>query len=314
MSNTKAKTISFLLEDGTLKGVMCIEDSNWNAGELYSAPRESVNQLISSEACNKYGVYLLLSEDMVYVGQSRDLSFRIKQHLSGKDWWERVIVLTTKDDNLNRSDIDYLESVLIDKAYENSKLDCDNKKKGNIQKVTKFRKVELDQYLEEAFFILALIGVAVFDKSEKGLKKKAKLLISTPPQMDYVITDIQCKSDAIKLLSENGIIIENECNYAKRQKNRFEYWINPRISVVTEEWDLILNNQFEKELIYIHIPANTFSLSDGIKKGLYVRKDKPIYIDLNILTETLCDRRSGCDFSGYVKSTIKYGESAWKTL
>ncbi|MDO4188961.1 MAG: GIY-YIG nuclease family protein [Lachnospiraceae bacterium] len=162
MASAKAKTISLLLEDGTLKGVMCIEDSSWNSGELYSAPRESINELMSSEACNKFGVYLLLSEEMVYVGQSMDLATRIKQHLAGKDWWERAIVLTTKDDSLNRSDIDYLESVLINKANDNNKLDCDNKKKGNPQKVTKFRKVELEQYLEEAFLLMELIGVSVF--------------------------------------------------------------------------------------------------------------------------------------------------------
>lgn len=172
MSNAKAKTISLLLEDGTLKGVMCIEDSSWNSGELYSAPRESINELMSSDACKKFGVYLLLSEEMVYVGQSMDLATRIKQHLVGKEWWERAIVLTTKDDSLNRSDIDFLESVLIDKASENNKLDCDNKKKGNPQKVTKFRKVELEQYLEEAFLLMELIGVSVFSKDINKAKKK----------------------------------------------------------------------------------------------------------------------------------------------
>lgn len=99
---------------------------------------------------------------MVYVGQSMDLTTRIKQHLVGKECWERAIVLTTKDDSLNRYDIDFLETVLIDKASENNKLDCDNKKKCNPQKVTKFRKVELEQYLEEAFLLMELIGVSVF--------------------------------------------------------------------------------------------------------------------------------------------------------
>lgn len=61
MSYAKAKTISLLLEDGTLKGVMCIEDSSWNSSELYSAPRESINELMSSDACKKFGVYLLLA-------------------------------------------------------------------------------------------------------------------------------------------------------------------------------------------------------------------------------------------------------------
>lgn len=304
MSNAKAKTISLLLEDGTLKGVMCIEDSSWNSGELYSAPRESINELMSSDACKKFGVYLLLSEDMVYVGQSMDLATRIKQHLAGKDWWERAIVLTTKDDSLNRSDIDYLESVLIDIANKNNKLDCDNKKKGNPQKVTRFRKVELEQYLEEAFLLMELIGVSVF--CEDNSNKKKSVDRGTLP-VDYVISDVQGKADAKTLLSQYGIIIEGECNYAKRQKKRLEYWVNPKVTVVDEEWDLILNDQFEKEIIYIHVPAKTFSMSKGKKVGFYVRKDKPIYIDLNILVETLCDRRSGYDFSDYVVKKIRYG-------
>ena len=43
-----------------------------------------------SDACKKYGVYLLLSKSMVYVGQSSDLSKRITQHTVEKDWWESV--------------------------------------------------------------------------------------------------------------------------------------------------------------------------------------------------------------------------------
>lgn len=304
MAGAKAKTISLLLEDGTLKGVMCIEDSSWNSGELYSAPRESINELMSSEACNKFGVYLLLSEEMVYVGQSMDLATRIKQHLSGKDWWERAIVLTTKDDSLNRSDIDYLESVLINKANENHKLDCDNKKKGNPQKVTKFRKVELEQYLEEAFLLMELIGVSVFSKENRA-KKKVVEKVDTP--IDYNVSDIQGKSDAKELLAQRGLLIECECNYAKLQKKRLEYWVNPRVTIVDKDWDIILNNQFEKEIIYIHVPAKTFVMSKGKKNGFYARKDKPIYIDLNIIAETLCDRRSGYDFTPYVIKKVKYG-------
>ena len=305
MANAKAKTISLLLEDGTLNGVMCIEDSGWNSGELYSAPRESINELMSSDACKKFGVYLLLSENMVYVGQSMDLATRIKQHLIGKDWWERAIVLTTKDDSLNRSDIDYLESILIDIANQNNKLDCDNKKKGNPQKVTRFRKVELEQYLEEAFLLMELIGISVF-REDNTSKKKVNVVEVT--SIDYIVSDVQGKADAKELLSQHGIIIEGEFNYAKRQKKRLEYWVNPKITVVDEEWDLILNDQYEREITYIHIPAKTFSMSDGRKMGFYARKDKPIYIDLNILVETLCDRRSGYDFTKYIVRKIKYGE------
>lgn len=108
MADAKAKTINLLLYEGDLEGVISIEDSSWNSGELYSAPRDSVSELLETDACKKYGVYLLLSKSMVYVGQSSDLSKRITQHTVGKDWWESVVILTTKDDSLTHSDIDYL--------------------------------------------------------------------------------------------------------------------------------------------------------------------------------------------------------------
>ena len=43
--------------------------------------------------------------------------------------------MTTKDDSFNASDIDYLESRLIDLAGKAGKSDSDNKKRGNPQKV-----------------------------------------------------------------------------------------------------------------------------------------------------------------------------------
>jgi len=162
MGNRKSKTVKLLLEDGTLRGVMSIVDSSWNPGEMYSAPKESLDALLSMDACKKFGVYLLLSDDKVYVGQSMDLAKRVSQHVASKKWWERVIILTTADDSLNRADIDYLEYYLIQKAQNSNRLDSENKKKGNMPKVDKFRKPELEQYLEEALFLMELIGITVF--------------------------------------------------------------------------------------------------------------------------------------------------------
>jgi hypothetical protein len=60
----RAKSINLLLYDGTLRGVVGIEDSAWR-GEMYSAPRDSMEELLSSGACDKYGVYLLLAHNRV---------------------------------------------------------------------------------------------------------------------------------------------------------------------------------------------------------------------------------------------------------
>lgn len=307
MANSKAKTIKLLLEDGNLKGLISIADSSWNSGELYSAPRASVDKLIESEACSKYGVYLLISEDMVYVGQAKDLSKRIKQHIIGKDWWDRVVVLTTSDDSLNRSDIDYLESVLIDKAQKNNKLDCDNKNKGNDPKVSKFRKVELEQYLEEALFLIELIGISVFEEGSTNKKNKdSNTLIPSISTISNRQMEIRAKSEAKRFLQENGIEVGKNCNYSKAQENRNEFWLNPKNEVVEEDWELILNNQFESTLYYLSIPAYTFKKSVNGSEGFISRPDKPYCIDLNIDLDTFVDRRSKYRFKEYIKKIINY--------
>lgn len=299
----KAKTINLLLNDGSLKGVISMEDSSWNKGELYSAPRESVEDLLSTEACSKYGVYLLLSEDMAYVGQASDLSKRIKQHIIGKSWWERVVVLTTSDDSLNRSDIDYIEANLIAKASKIGRLDCDNKNMGNKQKVSKFREVELEQYLDEAFFLLELIGVNVFCE---GLKKSKTEFISSVQNSTTNQLLIREKREAIDFLNQNGFTLGKNINYSKRQDNKPAFWINPKTNALTKDWDLILNNQFENEIILLHIPMNSLAMKTSLSAGLVSRHDKPDRIDLSISADDFIDQRSKCDFGRFITKRIKY--------
>ena len=181
---TKTKTIKMLLYDGTLNGVTNISDSAWEIGKMYSAPRDSISDLVKKADCRKYGVYLLLSELQVYVGQASDLERRTKQHLSDKKWWTQIVLMTTKDDSFNASDIDYLESMLIDLATKAGTLDSDNKKQGNPKKVDEFRQAELEQYLDEAIFLLELIGVHVFKEKRAKHNKKNNRTIDIKPLTD----------------------------------------------------------------------------------------------------------------------------------
>lgn len=303
----KAKTINLLLNDGSLKGVISMEDSSWNKGELYSAPRESVEDLISTDACSRYGVYLLLSEDMVYVGQASDLAKRIKQHLIGKSWWERVVVLTTSDDSLNRADLDYIESILIAKASSVGRLDCDNKNMGNKQKLSRFREVEMQQYLEEAMFLLELIGINVFKEAPKKSKAKDRTeLISSVKNSSKSQIEIREKKEALKFLVDNGVEIGKNVNYSKRMETRPEFWIEPRKNVIDGDWYMVLNNQYINELIVLHIPAKTFSIKSENVTGLVLRRDNPARIELNISVETLIDRTSKCDFKSFEIARMKY--------
>ena len=302
MSSAKAKTINLLLYDGDLSGVISIEDSSWNSGELYSAPRENVDELLKTDACSKYGVYLLLSKDMVYVGQASDLKKRINQHKVGKEWWESVVILTTKGDDLNHSDIDYLEAVLIDKANKIGRLDVDNKNKGNPKKVGKFREVFLGQYLDEALFLMQLIGITVFTDKPNT----TDTLISTIDTKTRLAIGKRSKVEAVKFLNDNGISVDKKATYAVRNE-KGEFWANPQTKLLTTDWWLILNDNEKMELMILNIPKDTLKVDlDHNSDGLYVRSDKTNLLDLNVNTDTFVDRKSGINLSKYLVKKISY--------
>ena len=305
MMNAKAKTINLLLYEGDLGGVISIEDSSWNSGEMYSAPRESVEELLVSDACSKFGVYFLLSPEMVYIGQSSDLSKRITQHIIGKEWWTSVVILTTKDDSLTRSDIDYLEYTLIEKALETKKLDCDNKKKGNPPKVDKFRKVVLQQYLDEALFLMQLIGLNVFSERVAAGTKKKDTLIDTMGLHEKLAVGKNAKKDAVEYLRTHGVSLGKNVTYAVKQENKDYFWANPNIKFLEKDWDLILNDNDNEELLVLKIPANTFAIGME-EKGLLVRTDDHSRVDLKLQTETLKDKVSKQNLSKYVVKKIGY--------
>lgn len=304
--SSRLKVMKLLLQDGNLEGLLTVEDSSWNGGTLLSCPRDKIDSLLKQDESNWYGVYLLLASNKVYVGQSTMLSHRIKQHILGKDWWERAIILTVKDNSFTKSDIDYLEGVLIDKAVNCGTFDTDNQKSGNPQKVDKFRKAELDEYIDEALFILQLIGVNVFSK----IKKKNQNFIPTIPTSSDEEIEIRGKGEVIKYLQSKGIKFTGKyVSYAKRQEKKTTFWNNAKADEISKPWILILNNQIDKEIIVLSFPANAFDVTQDtnpVKGKVCRRKDKAYYMDLNIDSGTFVDKKSDLDFSKYISHRIKY--------
>ena len=302
----RAKTINLLLYDGSLQGVLSIEDSGWNSGEMYSAPREFVRDLLKTDACNKFGVYLLISRTRVYVGQSSDLSRRLTQHLSGKDWWESAVILTTKDDSLDHSDIDYLESRLIGLAREAGTLQTDNKNAGSPLKVDRFRSVYLDQYLEEALFLMEFVGIPVF--SSRAIA--ARGLVDITDVGTQLAIGKRMKTKAVRYARERGVNVGSPANYAVLNDAGTGFWLNPRPEVLSADWWIVLNDTRRRELVVLHVPAHSLRVADTPEdpapRSLPHRRDKPEYLDLTIVAKDLVDRRSGTDFSAFLSGRVAY--------
>lgn len=317
---TEAKTIKLLLSNGSLSGLLMAELLKWD-GILFSSPRASYQSLSNEPESKYWGVYLLVSDDQVYIGQANELLRRISEHDKSKAWWERVVLLTTKDNSLNRSDIDYLENVLISIARAKGTLETTNIQSGNAAKVSRYRETELKDFLDGGLLLLELIGIKVFTKdvTDKKVKNpipthskieedKLSLIIDSTinPHSD---SNVLTKSHFIKMLRlKHGYdLSDGNITYASLNDKTKVFWANPQTSLLESRWYLILNDQFNRKLTLLSVPANSFSvLGTDTKRKLSVRKDKPYRIDLNLRASDLVDFRSKHDFLPYVIETIKY--------
>lgn len=315
MSKARAKTISLLLYNGELNGPMSIEDGDWGeSGYLFSVPRELLSELKNNPYSKNFGVYLLLSDDKVYVGQSSDLASRISNHNINKDWWDRVIILTSTNDNFGKDDIDYLEHKLIDKLKElKAKYEYDNKKSGNPINTKDFRRAQLDNYLEEAYFLMGLIGIKIFkSQHSKSKNRKKEIEINVPEKLSKKnraekIERLK-KEEIVKILEQNKIKVNIEAfSIATLSTGKSTFWVEPKKEMLKCDWDLVLNNNLINELIYLHIKGNSIKVTknrDG--SGLNLRKSNTRVLTLKINMNTFIDRVSKYDLSKFIVTKIKY--------
>ena len=121
MSSAVGKSIKLFLADGSPTGIITAEIMNWT-GHVVSAPRSRLADLLARSEVNKTGVYFLTGDlvdgdfiQAVYVGETDNIKARLLQHSKDgtKDFWERVCIVTSKDQNLTKSHVKYIESRLI---------------------------------------------------------------------------------------------------------------------------------------------------------------------------------------------------------
>ncbi|MDR2976414.1 MAG: GIY-YIG nuclease family protein [Streptococcaceae bacterium] len=203
----KAKTINLLLEDGNLEGLLTIEDSSWD-GIMFVSPRESVGKLFHQDETNYWGVYLLISDNQVYIGQASELQKRIKQHDKSKDFWKKAVLITTRDDSLNRSAIDYIEHELIEKSKKSGTLHSENKQAGNKAKVSRFDKVKYDNFIENSLLLLELLGIKVFVKNQKVKNGDKKAEISKKLDLPKDNSEKITRKMLIEEISQHAEILE----------------------------------------------------------------------------------------------------------
>jgi hypothetical protein len=166
---SQGRSIRLFLVDGTPNGLLTAEIMNWT-GHVLTGPRSKLAELVQRPECGRTGVYSLAGPDSddslrtrVYIGESDDVAQRLRTHnrpeeQGGKDFWERVCLITSKDQNLTKAHAKYLESQLIQIATQTARCVLSNGTAHSYNNLPESDRADMAFFLEQIRIVLPVLG------------------------------------------------------------------------------------------------------------------------------------------------------------
>jgi len=197
---TNGKYITLFLIDGSVDGVIVCELANWT-GKGYKIPRNLLKHVAEREDLKKAGVYFLVGHNesdqpTVYIGEAEEVYKRLTQH-QDKDFWSEALAFMSKDENLNKAHIKYLEYTLHKDATEAARFEIFNGNTPNKPSISEAERAVMLEFGEHLRVMVGTLGYKIFEP----LSKK-----STDKQETYCISAAR-GTDARGLQTNEGFVV-----------------------------------------------------------------------------------------------------------
>lgn len=172
--------------DADPEGRMICELSNWT-GKAYRIPRGKVKDCADRPELKSTAVYILFGrpdsssgKSRAYIGEAENVYSRLVQHVSEKEFWNEAVVFISKDENLNKAHIKYLESRLHELATKAGRFQIENNNAPTKSSISESDQAEMEEFIEYIRMLINTMNFRVFEpliKEESGEKTKTEELV-----------------------------------------------------------------------------------------------------------------------------------------
>ncbi|MCU1617913.1 MAG: hypothetical protein JWO98_5453 [Frankiales bacterium] len=162
------KTIKIYLANESVSGIRHAEIDNWS-GQALACPRSRFQELREWPELQRPGVYLLFGVDdesgdgLVYVGEAEVVIDRVSSHMSGKDFWTEVVAFTSKDLNLTKAHVRYLEARLLSLAKQAGRYRITNGAVPQLPSLPRSDRDSMEGFLVSVKMLLPALGHKVLE-------------------------------------------------------------------------------------------------------------------------------------------------------
>ena len=165
------KTVTTYLIDSDPKGTQYSFISN-KICQMFVIPRSNLAYLNEQEKLQKPAFYILIGEDeatkpQAYIGETENFKERVKDHDSKKAFWQKALVFVSKDEDMTKADVQYLEYRAIAEAKQsNSFVLNENKQIPKAPNLPEHQRDAMDDFFEDIKFLASFIGCGIFEISQ----------------------------------------------------------------------------------------------------------------------------------------------------
>ena len=243
-------TLKMFLAFGDPKRLRTVELSNWT-GKAVAGPRSEFVKVLERKESHNTGVYFLTGIDpdtnknTIYIGEAECIRDRIKNHLS-KDFWNNITFFITKDENLTKAHIRYIEGRLIEIAKTADRsIVINNQASG--ARLPESDREDMEVFLEKMQQVLPVLGIEAFvqtsSNTEDGIEKE---------MLTCKIKDIIASG----YLTPNGIVVLANSKAVYEERDSAKKWP----SVLVQRNKLIKNGRLiQKDNKYIFTKDTEFA-------------------------------------------------------
>ena len=159
------RSLELYFIDGRPDGMLTAEVFNWT-GHVLMTPRTQIGTALARKEASYTGVYLLLGEHegepRAYIGEGEDISDRIRNHDTKKDWWTSAVLVTTSANILNKAHVKYLEARLVEEAKLAGHTALDNGTAPSRPGLSEAAQSNMESFLAYLFMVFPALRVDLF--------------------------------------------------------------------------------------------------------------------------------------------------------
>ena len=173
--------IELFLVDGIPGGITTARVAGWT-GNVLLGPRSSLAEILARPETQGNGTYMLLGDDHTavgnircYIGKTEDFNHRFHQHNANKDFWDRLVVMTSSDDSFNEGHWGHLEYRLVQLATDAARVSLTNTQVPQPRKLSEAQISDMESFIDQLQVVLPVLGV-------NALRRVTTPTAATPPQ------------------------------------------------------------------------------------------------------------------------------------